>query len=538
MRYIASIMTVLLFAAVSVSAQQEKAIRPLDVPMSFSGTYGELRHNHFHQGLDWRVGGRIGDPIHAIKSGFVSRVSVSVTGYGNAVYIDHPDGTTSVYGHMSSFMPALVDRVREEQYKAESFSVNLFFDPSEFPVKQGEEIGRVGNTGSSGGPHLHMEVRDTESETPLNYISHGYYDVKDKMVPVFRRIAFYAFDSTYAVPVPRRIAVVRNPLLYRNTMRLPEFSYVAVDAYDVQDGTTGKLAVEEYRVLLDGEEIFYYKVGDVGFVESPYIKSTVQAGESGADLVKTYGDPGNMLNDRIRRRDNGLVILSDYEEHLLSFEAVDEHGNTSRVGVKVRKADDVLIPKADTALVSAVCLWNMPNEVQGDGFRYSLPLGSLYNNAVVSLRKVALRDTASGIWSDVWEISSPSTALRSSGTVSISSDIPEALSSKSFVATYGRDGKLSYAGESVGFGRYCIAVDEDAPQISVDKRGNIRVSDLRSGVASVRVIIDGKWHLSKFQGSTVSILDRVSIKNGQHDVEIVACDRCSNEARYSCLMNF
>ena len=141
---------ILVALVLSVSAwAQERPIRPLDVPMSFAGTYGELRHDHFHGGLDWRVCGQVGDPIHAVKSGWVSRVSVSVWGYGNGLYITHPDGTTSVYGHMLGFRDDIAARVEEAQYAQESFNVNLIFEPREIPVQQGDIIGQVGSTGLS-----------------------------------------------------------------------------------------------------------------------------------------------------------------------------------------------------------------------------------------------------------------------------------------------------------------------------------------------------------------------------------------------------
>ena len=183
---------------------QEKAIRPLDVPMSFSGTYGELRHDHFHGGLDWRVGGKVGDDIHAIKSGYISRVSVSPYGYGNGIYITHPDGTTSVYGHLLRFCDKVARRVEEEQYAQESFSVNLTFGPEDFPVRQGEVIGQVGNTGSSAGPHLHMEIRDTEQDIPLNYLSRGVYKPTDKTAPQCHR------QSVLPLPVGHRQGHLRD----------------------------------------------------------------------------------------------------------------------------------------------------------------------------------------------------------------------------------------------------------------------------------------------------------------------------------------
>ena len=149
----------LLFCSFAVCAQ-ESPTSPLKLPPSFAGSYGELRRDHFHTGLDWRVGGVVGDTIYAIKSGYVSRLSVSIGGYGNAVYITHPDGTLSLYGHMHDFVPKYAALVEEKQYASESFEVSLEFEEGCLPVEQGEAIGRVGNTGYSVAPHLHLEVRD------------------------------------------------------------------------------------------------------------------------------------------------------------------------------------------------------------------------------------------------------------------------------------------------------------------------------------------------------------------------------------------
>lgn len=143
--------------------------KPLDIPLILSGNFGELRNNHFHSGLDFKTQGRIGFPVHSAADGYVSRVVVSPWGFGRAVYITHPElGITTVYGHLDSFSPAIDRRVRDIQYEREQFSVDLSFKPGEIPVTKGERIATSGNAGSSGGPHLHMDVRDTESEDPLD----------------------------------------------------------------------------------------------------------------------------------------------------------------------------------------------------------------------------------------------------------------------------------------------------------------------------------------------------------------------------------
>ncbi len=172
-----------LFSSFNISAQERgQGFRiPVNVPVSLSGNYGELRATHFHAGIDIRVGGVPGAPLYAAEDGFISRISVSPTGYGLALYIDHPKGVTTLYGHMQEFAPAIASWVREQQYNAQSFSVNLKPDKNQFPVKKGDFIGKAGNTGSSGGPHLHFEVRETSTQIPLNPLKEAGIKVQDNI---------------------------------------------------------------------------------------------------------------------------------------------------------------------------------------------------------------------------------------------------------------------------------------------------------------------------------------------------------------------
>lgn len=519
---------------------QEKAIRPLDVPMSFSGTYGELRHDHFHGGLDWRVGGKVGDDIHAIKSGYISRVSVSPYGYGNGIYITHPDGTTSVYGHLLRFCDKVARRVEEEQYAQESFSVNLTFGPEDFPVRQGEVIGQVGNTGSSAGPHLHMEIRDTEQDIPLNYLSRGVYKPTDKTAPQFHRVCFYALD-TLPVSSRWRIHNLTNPAAVRDTLRLPHRSYVAIDATDRQEGTGAKLAVEEYRVTLDDTLLFAFKVGDVAFDAGRYIKSLIEYPESrrgGRDLVKSRVDPNNLLADKITSHNDGLIVLEDDAVHTLRLDAIDEHGNRATVRYKVRRDADFPAPARDTTLHETPWLWYMQNMVSDGSMTYYLPAGALYNHVVFSWKKVAEADPAHGIYSDVWQIGSPDIPLQMPGELEIAAEIPEGLEEKAYMANYGST--LSHAGVKVRFGTYCVAVDTIAPTIQfLGSKGNIvngstiriLVRDDASGVSDARVEIDGHWYPAMLKGGTVSLeLKENRLQRGKHALKILVTDLCGNEA--------
>ena len=250
---------------------------PMDQqPMALSSTYGELRHNHFHAGLDWRTGGHSGVPLHAIKEGYVCRLSVSPVGYGNAVYIQHPDGTMSVYGHMQSFRKDIAERVREEQYKNKSYKVVFYPSPVDFPVAKGDLIGLSGNSGSSGGPHLHMEIRKDGDNLPVNYLADGTYPLKDTKPPVISRVGFYVYEDSCSVPVTLRLQMVSNPEKYKGTVSVSDHFYVAIDATDRLDGASGKMAVERYRVYLDSEKIFDFKVGDVPYSDGRYFACLVQ----------------------------------------------------------------------------------------------------------------------------------------------------------------------------------------------------------------------------------------------------------------------
>ena len=530
-----SLLAALLLVSLTTVAQ-EKAIRPLDVPMSFSGTYGELRHDHFHGGVDWRVGGKIGDPIHAIKSGYIKQVTVSVWGYGNALYLQHPDGTVSVYGHMSAFREDIAGRIKEEQYARQSFAVSLQFGEDEYPVKQGDIIGKVGNTGSSAGPHLHMEVRDSDN-VPMNYISMGYYKPQDNLCPTFRRIAFYAYD-TLAVPRAYKIKSIANPLMHRETVVLPEVSYVAIDAVDLQDGTTGKLAVEEYRVLLDDEMIFRLKLGNIGFEEGRHIKSLVQEGERGADMIKSVVDPANLLAYKTDTLCGGQIRLQDDRLHNLRLEALDEHGNRSLIKMKVRRGEGFAAPEADTTFKQLQWLWYQPNFIMTDGMSYVLRAGSLFKSACVGWKKVAEAEPAKGIYSPVWNIDGGGAPLQRSGLLRLEHGVPENLLDKAYIAApgFGYVGPLD--GARTGWGTYFVAVDSEGPAITLDRAGRIRVKDSGSGVADVKVMIDGKWHLSMLRRGVVTILDRGSIAKGRRRVTIEAVDMLGNSTKIEKQMKF
>ncbi len=178
-----------------VSGQLKYYAEPVKIPISLSGNFGELRPDHFHMGLDFRTERRTGVPIYASAAGHVSRVAVSPSGYGRALYIDHPNGTTTVYAHLLRFREDIEEYVKAEQYLRQSFAVDLQVIPGTFSVEREEQIALSGNSGSSGGPHLHYEIRDTPSQDALNPLQINNFNVTDKTSPRISAVQFYPLDN-------------------------------------------------------------------------------------------------------------------------------------------------------------------------------------------------------------------------------------------------------------------------------------------------------------------------------------------------------
>ncbi len=520
-------------------------------PVSFSSTYGELRRNHFHAGLDWRTGGRSGERLYSIKEGYVCRLSVSPVGYGNAVYIQHPDGTMSVYGHMASFRDDLAQRVLREQYDKKSYRVVIYPSPDDFPVEKGDFIGLSGNSGSSGGPHLHMEIRKEGDNLPVNYLADGTYPVTDTKKPVINRVGFYAFEDSSAVPVVRRLQMVSNPDKYKGTVAVSDKFYVAIDAVDHMDGTGGRMAVERYRVYLDSEKIFDFKVGDVPYSKGRYYACLVQQGEKGHDLLKTWCPPNNGLLYKVEADNDGIICLEDEGTHTLKVVVADCFGNSSSCSFSVRRDPSIKVFEPADTVGRLAALWYVPTVYSSDGMTLTIPAASLNASAYIKCEKVSRADPSLGRYSDVWTIGDGNIHLQRPLRIRLSTaKVPAGLSDKAYIAQRDDKGELSYAGNTpveggleaeTRFGTFLVAVDTVAPQLvprvkdgdklPSDGRFSIEANDRGCGVAQFDASWDGEWILSQYVGGRIQIYPDKRHRTGRtHNVMVSATDHCGNSS--------
>ncbi|HUM45304.1 MAG TPA: M23 family metallopeptidase, partial [Chitinophagales bacterium] len=247
---------------------------PLDIPIALSANFGEIRSNHFHTGFDIRTNAETGYKVYAAADGVISRIKVSATGFGNVLYISHPNGYMTVYGHLDRFNDAIAAYVKQQQYAKQSFEVELFPDAGKFPVKKSDLIAYSGNSGSSGGPHLHFEIRDASGETfPLNPAA--FYALDDTIPPKFSALYLYGIDKTTGDPVKYSIKKNKSGYALVNdsvTINKPVIG-VAVEAADYMNHASNDYGIFEYRVKLDGQLIYSVKFDRFDFSNGRYVNA-------------------------------------------------------------------------------------------------------------------------------------------------------------------------------------------------------------------------------------------------------------------------
>ena len=301
-----------------------------------SGSMGEMRSTHFHGGIDIKTGGRIGLPVHAAAEGYVWRIRVSSYGYGKALYIKHPNGQFTVYGHLERFAPEIARYVLEQQYAQERFAVDLKLEPGQFPVRRGEVVAYSGNTGSSGGPHLHFEIRN-EDEVPLNPLDFGFEEVKDRTRPFVQRLRVVPLEPDSRVEgrfaAQSQTATQRSPGQYRaNTTAGQGWVGLQVRAFDRMDGTSNWYGIQKMVLYVNNQEHFRYQMDSISYLLREYIhvaRDYAVRKRFRADYYNLYLKDGNQLPAYITGPERGRIYLAPGQSYAIRVELLDSFGNRS-----------------------------------------------------------------------------------------------------------------------------------------------------------------------------------------------------------------
>ena len=538
---------------------------PMDFPLYLSGTFGELRSDHFHSGIDIKTKGTTGHNVYAIESGYVSRVKVRAGGYGKALYIAHPNGYTSVYGHLEGYYKELADYVKRQQYQKKTHEIDLYLDPETFPVTNEMIIGYSGNTGSSSGPHLHFEIRNTSNQHPLNVLAFD-FPVEDRMPPEPRSVRLYPLDPESQIEQRSKICefdlVESSPNQYRINRNEPINVYgsigIGMEVFDFLNGSHNKCGVYRLELQVDDQSIYLFRMDEFSFNESRYINAHIdyrERIENGRKIHKLYKlrhDPLPVYKHII---DRGILYISDTLQRDIRIIASDISGNRSEVTFSLKGQPAHQRYSSTKIDEGRLLLHSSGHTIKEKGITMRFSPYAFYEDISFTFARTRSDDR---FISDIFHIHEPGTPVHKSFSLSMDIDeLSPELQHKAIAVRIEEDGNLIPAGGSVkkdrlvtsvrSFGTYAVTLDTLAPDITPlnlqsgqDISGvpaiQFIVRDDLSGIRRYEGYLDHSWVLFEFDPKNELVFHTFDPQrtsgNKVHELELYIEDNCGNKTVY------
>jgi murein DD-endopeptidase MepM/ murein hydrolase activator NlpD len=528
---------------------------PLNIKPLLSGNFAELRVNHLHSGIDFKTQQSIGIPVHAPADGWVSRIRISSYGFGYALYLDHPNGFTTVYGHLDGYAFPIDDEARRMQYKTEQFELDTLLPKNMIPVRKGQIIAYTGNSGGSAGPHLHFEIRDTKTEETIDALLWYTDRIKDNRPPEIYKIAVYAIDDKGALSTgtPRVIVPVLKSKQGNRVLsgQLPTVwgeIGIGLNAYDYMPQTANKYGICNIRLFMDEELIFLQDLSRFSFNQTRAVNSMVdyelwQTKQTW--IMKSFLDPGNSLNVYPTLKNRGVINIDKERVYAFRYELTDRAGNTTSFSFYLRGQKQGIIPHVFTG--KRMIFW-IPNRFETADIELDLPAGALYKT--IDFQYAQKADAG---YSDLYILHHPETPIHEFLPVRfrIQRDVlPDKqnyyLAKKDRYGRFVKTDGYYEAGWMVSkireFGTYKILADSIPPQIGTPnldylvKNGliRIRIADNATGISYWRGTIDDQWALFSFDAKSGMLrysFDSSRLTKGQeHKLKLAVRDGCGNES--------
>lgn len=527
---------------------------PLEGETILAGTFGELRSNHFHSGLDIKTKQREGLKVHAAASGYVSRIKIAHFGYGKALYITHPNGYTTVYAHLQRFSDKIESFIKKKQYEQESFEIEVFPTNNELILTKGEVIAYSGNTGSSGGPHLHYEIRDN-LERPINPLLFG-IKVKDSKKPIVRSIYAYPINELSHVNNSNLKQKLRLIPLQNGDYKVEDIKAhgkigFAINTIDRQDLAANKNGVYKIETALNGMPNFTINFKRFSFDETKHLNRLIDYphySEEKERLQKLFLDTNNPLSMYENLVDDGYVMIYDSIASLYKIKVEDFEGNTTIIDLNIN-GDTTPVTETVPNFTSQYYINRAENVIlEKDKITVDIPKETFYDNFFMDFQ----------VHSDTVKVHDNNKAASKYFTINydITGYSQEDLKQLYIARLVGWNDFPSYSStkqkdnvlytRTNDLGTYCLARDTVAPTIepvnftdgkwmSKYRFLKLKIEDKLTGISNYRATVNGKWILMEYDYKTDMLVhdfkDNV-VKDTNNNLKVIVTDNVGNSTTF------
>ncbi|MBK7873002.1 MAG: M23 family metallopeptidase [Saprospiraceae bacterium] len=524
-----------------------------------AGTFGELRPNHFHAGIDIKA--TVGTPILAAAEGYLAKIEISGNGYGKALYIAHPNGYTTLYAHMDRFTPEVDAFVKKVQYESKQFEQEIELKPNQFIVEKGDQIGRVGLTGATLGPHLHFEIHDTESEDPINPLLFG-FNVHDNRAPILQELKVYHLNQQHQAVQEKTFSLIKSNGIYgfkgdTVSISTTEVGF-AVKGYDPMDNVHNQNGIYVLSVFQDDSLVYRFRMETFPEEDTRYLNAHLDYSEQinrNGYFYRCYVLPYNKLPIYLHKPNNGVVHLREGQTSEIKILAEDYHGNTSTTRFFVKR-DSLEIRNLETGNPEIDYQYIIPHYeesiIQDRDLELFFPVGVFYEDLHLKYEAMESETTP---YSLVYQINDRNVPVHDYFNIGIRpKNLPDHLKNKAFIAyrartNCGSEWRADMLHASVRYlGDYRIMVDTIAPSISPVtfksymrgyKRMIFKIGDNFDTASNMpglqyEATVDGQWILLEYDAKSRTIAHTFdgTIKIGKHLLEITVREVMGNEKVY------
>ncbi len=531
---------------------------PLEIPMELSGNFGELRPNHFHAGFDFKTNQREGLNVHTAAEGYVSRIKISTVGYGKAIYITHPNGYTTVYGHLQKAIGAIQDKIEELQYSGKSYEIEAFFKPNELPIKKGQIIALSGNTGGSEGPHLHFEFRDNKTEKIINPLFFG-LDLKDTKKPIISSLLVYPIDAS-STANESKIPVILNLSLQKDGTYLSEkvvatgrigFGINAVDWDDVSYNANGTFKTQ---LISNGTPIFGYEFDQMVFDEARYVNAFIdyyRYKKTHQRVQKFFMKYPYNWSNIYQNVDNGVYNVIPNFTGVQRIEVSDFFQNKTTISIPIQysnQAAKILNPiKPTKYFVKA----KVDANFEKDNFSVYFPAGTFYDDFYLNF----------DVKNNVLYLHDDTVPANSNFTITVEDAVStEEEKKKMFLASF--NGKkwafnatklagTTFSCKSKTLGQFALMKDTIAPTIKIaksiedkwitsQKSVSLTISDDLSGVKTYNGYLNDVWVLFEYEpklNKITHVFKDNLLLEGTNKLKVIVTDNVGNSTIFETQFN-